>query len=107
MKLEPNILCFTETWFEEVNSTAYNLDDYTAFHLIRPDRSHGGVTVYVNSKINAIKIPSWTFINDDIEILTLDVTFETKTYKLCTIYRPQFKYNRINLMFKQMLNSYV
>ena len=104
MKVKPYIICFTETWFESNTSNAYQLKNYAAFHLTRTEREHGGVTVYVDSNINASKLPNWTMVNDDIEILTLELTFDKHIYKLCTIYRPNGKHDRIK-EFTEVLNK--
>ena len=95
LKSKPEVLCITETWLDDDNKDSFKLNGYTAFHLTRVNRSHGGIAVFVKSEFNVSLIQNLSFINDEIEILTIEFTLNKKVYNICTIYRPQNKYSRI------------
>ena len=46
-----SIICFSETWLDETNSTEnslYELPNYMSKHQVRSDRRGGGVSIYVH-----------------------------------------------------------
>jgi len=76
----------TETWF----SPAYNvdIDGYSAFHVYRDGRRGGGVSIYVRSDYISRAIPRWTYIGDNIEICSVEVTAGDSSIVLHGVYRP-------------------
>ena len=88
-------MCITETWLEGNTCDLFKLNGYSAFHLTRSNRSHGGISVYVKSDLKVTRIQDLSVVNDDLEVLTLELSLGNKKLSICTIYRPQFKHRRI------------
>ena len=47
-----SIICFSETWLDETNSTEnsiYELPNYMSEHQVRSDQRGGGVSIYVHN----------------------------------------------------------
>ena len=103
---KPDVICITETWLDKYNMHHFNLKGYKLYHLTRTERSHGGIAVFVAEKFNASQISKHSYIEDDIEILTLDITLNNKTHSICTIYRPHTKHHRIK-EFTDILNNLI
>ena len=91
----PDILSITETWLSENNKEHFQLPGYHSFHLVRNIRTQGGVSVFVANSIKSLQIKELTILNDNIEINTLRITFNSSSYIICTIYRPHSKYEAV------------
>ena len=104
LKSQPDVLCITETWLESNNKDYFKLKGYSVFHLTRTSRTHGGIAVFVKSDIKVSRIHELSFINDDIEILTIELALMNKKYNILTIYRPQTKHHRI-MEFIDIMNE--
>ena len=91
----PDILAVTETWLTNINKQLHQLPGYHSYHLVRTNRAHGGVTIYISNKLQSQQIPDLTLINDDIEINTVEITSETLSFILCAIYRPHSKHELV------------
>lgn len=50
--LEPNVISVTETWLSKADTPYYNIPNYEAYHLTRPNEERGGGLVcYVRGLI--------------------------------------------------------
>ena len=46
-----DIIGISETWLSDLNQNIYQLDGYNHESLVRPDRTHGGVSMFISSLI--------------------------------------------------------
>ena len=88
-------MCITETWLQDSTKDYCNFPNYNGFHICRTTRLHGGISIFVAGHIQATPIHELTFINDHIEINTLSVNILNNSFVICTIYRPDNKYERV------------
>ena len=95
LKRPPDLLCITESWLQDSNKDFCNIPGYYGFHLCRSTRQHGGVSVFAANNLQVSQLSNLTFINEDIEINTVCVSFPSISYTICTIYRPQIKTERV------------
>ena len=99
----PDILAITETWLSVFNRNLFQLNGYHAYHLVRKTRSQGGVSVFVSNSIQSTQIDNLTLVNDNIEILTTNVSANSSSYILCAVYRPHSKYEGIEQFTDNLL----
>lgn len=78
-----NVIMFSETWYDD-ESEYFALDGYKHFFLNRPDRKGGGVSMHVHNSIRAEKNLQFTFVKDDLELLTV----ESRNNTFSVLYRP-------------------
>ena len=76
----PDILAVTETWLSNNNKQLHQLPGYHSYHLVRTNRAHGGVTIYISNNLQSQQTPDLTFISDDFEINTVEITSETLSF---------------------------
>ena len=50
---KPDVIAISESWLKPNNCKFYKLDGYTAYHLNRPVKKGGGVSLLVKSHINS------------------------------------------------------
>ena len=48
IKRPPDVLCFSEAWFTPNASSMLEIPGYNSYHIVRSERLHGGVSIYVN-----------------------------------------------------------
>ena len=101
---KPSVIVVTETWLTNLNCDLYKFKGYTPYHLVRSMREHGGVSIYVLEKIQSNQIMKASFINDEIEINSIKIMYEAKTYVVCGIYRPQTKHEHVDIFNEVLLN---
>ena len=44
-----SVLCFSETWLDEVGNSLYELPSHISKHQVRDDRKGGGVSIYIQN----------------------------------------------------------
>ena len=86
------MICISESWLQEYNTSSCNLVGYSAFHLCRSNRFHGGVSVFISNQLNANKIDKLSYINEEIEILSVQILINQQKYTICSLYRPRSKH---------------
>ena len=91
----PDVLAITETWLNKNNKHLYQLIGYHSFHLVRSNRVHGGVTVFISNKLLSEQLNDLTLINDQIEINSIKITSNTTSIIVCAVYRPHSKHEYI------------
>ena len=83
-----SIICFSETWLDETNSTEnslYELPNYMSKHQVRSDRRGGGVSIYVHKTFD-LKVRSDLSINNkDIESISVEISSNKKRNSLVNI----------------------
>ena len=89
---QPDIIAITETWLRDSTKHMYTMDGYTAFHLVRTNREHGGISVFVKDEIHANILDQYYFVNEHIELHSLKITVNAQEYVIATIYRPHSKH---------------
>jgi len=86
LNVRPSVVVLTETWF----SPAYSVDieGYCAYHVYREVRRGGGVTVYVRKDYVSRLIQRLTYVGDNIEICSVEVTAGSSSIVIHGVYRP-------------------
>ena len=82
----PQVLILSETWFTD--SFQPPINNYIGYHTIRSERQSGGVSVYIGDSLHSRKIPQLSFINNNIEICTVEITLNNEAIFIMGIYRP-------------------
>ena len=82
----PDILCLTETWFNEFSSE--EIPGFTSYHTIRENGRSGGVSIYIKDSFNSCLMPNYSFSNNDIEICCVQITSNNISIYIFAIYRP-------------------
>ena len=100
----PDILAITETWLNDTNKTQIQLDGYISHHLVRTNREHGGISLFIKDNLDAELLEQHTFINDDLEICTIKLKTPNMNYLISTIYRPHSKHEQVS-EFTTILNN--
>ena len=84
-----SILCFSETWCDDLDNFTYDLPNYTSNHQKRSDRKGGGVSVYIHNSFNVKTRSDLSTNYGDIESLTLEIISEkTRNTIVSVLYRP-------------------
>lgn len=77
----------TETWLDENIDFDFNIVGYNKYDMYR--NSHGGgITIYCRSSYNIELNSNFSFISDEIEILTLKAGTSDFNFIISCIYRP-------------------
>jgi len=83
----PDIIVLTETWFS-VDADAYEIDGYSGCHTVRQRNRGGGVSVYVRSDWNYVKIGACSMCSETIESCTVRFRVGSEFYSVVSVYRP-------------------
>ena len=67
------IIGLSETWLNETNKDVYNLDSYNHIPLVRPDRIHSGVSLFISDLISYRILNEISIVNKDIECLMTEI----------------------------------
>ena len=94
-----SIICFSETWCDDLNNFTYDVPNYTSNHQKRSDSKGGEVSVYIHNCFRGKATPDLSTNCGDIESLTLEIISE-KTHNtiVSILYRP------LNVHFEQFKN---
>ena len=104
----PDVIAVTETWLQEHTKHLYSLEGYNSYHLVRTEREHGGVSIFINNMLQTELLNQFCFINEHIEILTCQLTIGISKYVIAAIYRPNSKHigvNEFTYFINDMLNN--
>ena len=82
-----DIIGLTETWLNESNKNFYNFWGYTHAPLVRPDRIHGGISLYISTDLFYKVIPEISMTNRDIECLLVEVDLNGRKVNVGALYR--------------------
>ena len=88
----PDVIALTETWLSDTTKHLYFMEGYSVFHLVRTNRDHGGISVFVRNDIHTDVSHEFCYINDDIELYTLKIKINDVEYVIATLYRPHSKH---------------
>ena len=92
----PDFIALTETWMRESSKHLYSLDGYVSHNLVRTNREHGGITIFIKDIFSFELINEYCFINDNIEICTARLKILNFSYVISVIYRPHSKHIAVN-----------
>ena len=67
------VICFSETWFNDLDNSTYELPNYISKHRARSDCRGGGVSIYIHNSLKFIERSDLSIYNKDIESLTLEI----------------------------------
>ena len=98
----PQIIILTETWFSEVYQDS--IPGFIPFHSYRVGRRSGGVSVFVGEQFSAKSLNTLCFVDNDIEVCTVQLDLCNETIVIIAVYRPhsgtvQGFIDQLNLIF--------
>ena len=80
-------ICLSETWFNDSNADAYNMEGYNKIDKKRSSGKGGGVSILLKEGIQFKERKDLSFVNDDIECLFVEATLVKKII-IGVVYRP-------------------
>ena len=101
----PSLFCLSETRFSL--DRIEEIPGYNSFHTIR-NRVYpsGGISLYVENNFSASKIDDLSFANDTIEICSIQITIDCKTFIILGVYRPHSdSIDNFNSVFSEVLSN--
>lgn len=81
-----DVICVTETWFQQVSDSNYNIRGYNLFHNIRNGRKGGGVAIYCKANIKAALVNKSE--NSDIEFINVVIYDNLTKILVSCVYNP-------------------
>ena len=83
------MLCFSDTWLDDLDNSIYELPNYIRKHQARSDRRGGGVSIYIHNSLKFKKRSDLSINSKDIESLTLGIlSNKTRNVLVNVLYRP-------------------
>ena len=82
-----DIIGISETWLNETNKDIYNLNGYNHVPLVRQDRIHGGVSLFISASISNRILNEISIINKDIECFFIEIELNGVRIHIGIIYR--------------------
>ena len=82
-----DIIGISETWLSDLNQNTYQLDGYNHESLVKPDRTHGGVSMFISSLIPYRVLNEICIVVKDIECLFIEIELNGFKIYIGTIYR--------------------
>ena len=67
------MIALTETWLKDHNIELYGLEGYNAEHGIRPNRTGGGVSLFVQDNLEYFLRKDLIYQTDNIETLFIEI----------------------------------
>jgi len=89
LNVKPSAIILSETWFSPTHTS--DIDGYCAFHVYRDGRRGGGVSIYINNDYVSKVISRWSYVADNIEICSVEVTAGMSRIMIHGVYRPPDK----------------
>lgn len=89
---QPDLIAVSDTWLTENTTFSYQLEGYGSLHMVRTARDHGGVSIYVRNTYQSNSIHELSFLNNTIDICTVQVTLFNHIFTVSAIYRRHTKY---------------
>ena len=84
-----SVICFSETWLDEVGNSLYELPSYISKHQVRYDRKGGGVSIYIHNSLNFKVLSNLCTNSVDIESLSIELSLDNKRSTFFNVlYRP-------------------
>ena len=101
------MICFSETWLDEVGNSLYELPNYISKHQVRVNRKGGGVSIYIHNSLR-FKVLSNLCINSvDTESLSMELLLDNKRSTFVNVlHRPtNSKIEPFETFLVQLLSS--
>ena len=73
-----NVICFSETWLDEVGNSLYELRNYISKHQVRDDRKGGRVSMYIHNSLSFKVLSNLCIDSVDIESLSIELSLDNK-----------------------------
>ena len=87
-----SVLSFTETWLSEYNKSLYNFTGYSHIYKLRDKKRGGGVSIFINNKLNFRVQNDITFNLKNIDLIAIEISKDELNTKrnviILTIYLP-------------------
>ena len=90
LKYNFDILGVSETWFNcNTHLEMYNIENYSLVQICRPDKTGGGVAIYVKNGINYAIRNDLSFCSPELEVIFIEVKgLKNKSNVFGCVYRP-------------------
>ena len=101
------MICFSETWLDEVGNSLYELPNYISKHQVRVNRKGGGVSICIHNSLR-FKVLSNLCINSvDTESLSMELLLDNKRSTFVNVlHRPtNSKIEPFETFLVQLLSS--
>ena len=84
-----DVIAVTETWLEDENTKAFDIEGYQVTHIVRQGKRGGGCSIYVNDviKFNIFK-PLCVTCDDVFECTAVELQINNKHIIIACVYRP-------------------
>ena len=82
-----DIIGISETWLSDLNRNIYQLDGYNHESLVRLDRTHGGVSMFISSLIPYRVLNEICIVVKYIECLFIEIELNGFKIYIGIIYR--------------------
>ena len=74
LKYNFDIIGVSETWFNcNTHLEMYNIENYSLVQICRPDKTGGGVAIYVKNGINYAIRNDLSFCSPELEVIFIEV----------------------------------
>ena len=105
-----HVIAISESWLDETtNLNDFHLANYDIVHTNRLNKRGVGVLLYVNKKLNHVKLDKYSTVQDDLlECVTMEIYLENcKKYTIMhiQIYRVR-RLKKFNGHMEQFMNSF-
>ena len=97
-----DIIGISETWLSDLNQNIYQLDGYNHESLVRPDRTHGGVSVFISSLFPYRILNEICIVVKDIECLFIEIELNGLKLYIGIIYRTPD--SDVRIFFDHLMN---
>ena len=87
LNIKFDIIGLSETWLNDSNKDVYCLDGYNHVSLVRPDRNHGGVSLFISALISYRILNEISIVNKDTECLFVETELNGVKSYIGIIYR--------------------
>ena len=84
-----SMICFSETWLDEVGNSLCELPNYISKHQVRDDRKGGGVSIDIHNSLGFKVISNLCINSVDIESLFIALSLDNERSTFANVpYRP-------------------
>ena len=99
LHIKPNVIILTETWFSQL--FCGSIEGYKSYHTHRPDRSGGGVSIFVSAVLNSTYLPQLSSISNVVETCGVKIDISRNfSINVIGVYRPPlYNLNDFNDIF--------
>lgn len=81
-----DIIVLSETWL--VSDDWFQVSGYNSYHVIRPNRRGGGVSILVDANLTCARVPEISKCGDLFECISVVVSKRNWDYTVIGVYRP-------------------